>query len=708
MVVSAKVLRYLGVLALLGVWLVPAATARAQQMSMPAGASPWIETEQTQVRLIADRVAVGTTESIRLGLHFKLAPGWKVYWRSPGAAGFPPRVDWTGSANLQAAEMAWPAPERFSVLGLDTLGYKEEVVFPIDAVLDQPGNALRLSGRLTYLTCDEICIPYDADLSLDIPAGQSIASRYAHVIDRFEARVPGDGTTAGLEVVDAQVVAAGGMQFLEVVASASAPFDEPDVFVEGPDRFDFAAPTTRLSSDRRSAMLSIPVTAIGSDSPDLAGESLVLTVVDGDRSMEARVASVDGAVASDSLRTTVVILALALLGGFILNLMPCVLPVLSLKLLSVVKQGGAPPHAVRRGFLITAAGIVFSFLVIAAALVALKAGGIAVGWGIQFQQPLFLAVMAVVLALFAANLWGFFEIGLPAGLADRLGAPGRAESGLGHFMTGAFATLLATPCSAPFLGTAVGFALSRGSAEIAMVFLALGNGLALPYLAVAAAPRLARLLPRPGAWMAVLRRVLGVALIGTALWLLTVMAAQVDWLIALGVGAAVAAMVAALGLASHRRTVPGFAARIVAIAAIAAAVVLPLVSGSAAAPTAGADRAEQWAEFDRARIATLVREGKVVFVDVTADWCLTCQVNKALVLDRDPVAARLADPDLIAMVADWTRPDPAIADYLSRFGRYGIPFNAVYGPGAPKGLPLPELLTAEIVIDAIRRAAVTN
>jgi suppressor for copper-sensitivity B len=343
--------------------------------------------------------------------------------------------------------------------------------------------------------------------------------------------------------------------------------------------------------------------------------------------------------------------------------------------------------------------------VLAAALVGLKASGYAIGWGIQFQSPVFLVFMTLLLALFAANLWGWFEIRLPDALSGAVGSVSDRDDRWGTFVTGAFATLLATPCSAPFLGTAVGFALASGPAEVFAVFAALGLGLALPYLAVAAVPAVAQRMPRPGRWMVVLRRVLGIALLGTAAWLLSVLAVQAG---AQGAAALAALLALLLGFlwivreAGNRRRW----LRAAGVACIAAlAFVVP--ARFAAAPEV-ADASPGWQTWDRAEIERLVAAGNVVFVDVTADWCITCQVNKSLVLTRGEVAARLAGQGngrVVAMRADWTRPDPRIAEYLASFGRYGIPFNVVYGPAAPAGIPLPELLTGETVIAALDRAA---
>jgi suppressor for copper-sensitivity B len=409
------------------------------------------------------------------------------------------------------------------------------------------------------------------------------------------------------------------------------------------------------------------------------------------------------------------VLGLALLGGLILNLMPCVLPVLSLKLLGVVGHGGGEARTVRASFLASAAGVIFAFLVLAGGLAAVKAAGVAVGWGIQFQQPMFLAAMLLLLTLFACNLWGWYEIRLPGWLGDfaAQGAArgsgaghdrghGMAHGMLSHFATGAFATLLATPCSAPFLGTAVGFALAGTMTDLFAVFTALGVGLALPYLLVAAVPGIATVLPRPGRWMVTLRQVLGLALAATAVWLLTVLAAQVGTWAAILAGLLLAAIGGALWLRRHRAGVERPARLAVVVAGLA---LILLVGAPPEIATVRAPQDRAWATFDEAAIAGLVGEGRIVFVDVTADWCITCQVNKKLVLDDPEIAARLGEAGIVAMQADWTRPDEAIARYLASFGRYGIPFNAVYGPGAPQGVVLPELLSGDAVLAALARAA---
>ncbi len=678
------------------VWMVLGATAGRAE----AAASAWHVTEGAQARLISAVEATGDLESLPLGLELRLDPGWHTYWRTPGDAGLPPQLDASLSDNVAAVSLAYPVPKRVTLLGIETFGYDGHLVFPLTVEPASPGAPIDLRLAAQILVCAELCIPATFNLSLSLPAGPAVADpEAAQLIDRFVQAVPGDGVAAGLAIED---VAAEG-ETLSVAATAREPFETPDLFVEGGPAAVFAPPAITVTDGGRRLVATITRTR-GEVGSSLADAPLTLTLVDGARAMEAQVTPRPGRVAGGGTPDGLAgMIAVALLGGLILNLMPCVLPVLSLKLLGALQAGG-DRRRIRAGFLASAAGILVSFLALAGFAIGLSAAGATVGWGIQFQEPFFLIAMVVLLTGFAANLLGLFEIVLPWRIADAAGRAGaQAEGGLAApFWTGVFATLLATPCSAPFLGTAVGFALSSGPIETLAIFIALGLGFALPYLAVAAFPRLSRLLPRPGRWMGAVKVVLALALLGTAVWLLGVLAAQIGAMGAFAVAALMAIMITLLWL--RRRLPRALAATVAAGMAIAvtAAFATPLVT-TPPAPHPGNAKAG-WAAFDPAAIPARVAAGDVVFLDVTAEWCLTCKVNEALVIGAPEVSAALAAPGTVPMLADWTRPDVTIADWLAANGRYGIPFNAVYGPGAPQGIVLPELLTEEAVLDALDRA----
>ncbi len=611
-----------------------------------------------KVRLLVATSATGTGSNLTVGVQFLMAPGWKIYWRTPGDAGYPPRMDWSGSRNIGVPTVFWPAPKRFTLSGLQNHGYEKEVVLPVALPVLSPGEPVHLSLAVDYLACAETCVPMAVALAADVPAGLGTPTEGAKEISRFMALVPGDGTSDGLALEKAEVwtiTEGASPPGISVLVRSKTPLVAPDVFVESAEEIaSFDAPRRVESLDGIFTRIDIPVVP-GTLQGELVGSPLTITVTDGARSME--VSGVRPSlmpVQSSPLRLSswlalVSMLGVAFVGGLILNVMPCVLPVLSIKVLGVLGHGGGDRQQVRTAFLASAAGILVSFLALALVAIAFKAAGQAVGWGLQFQNPVFLAVMILLLLLFALNLWGVFEIRLPSGLL-LAGGNGKPHTFVGHFLSGAFATLLATPCSAPFLGTAVGFALAQGAPEILAIFSMLGMGMALPFLVLATWPGMAQCLPKPGRWMLWVKKAMAVALLGTALWLGSILSGP--W------------------------------------------------SNSAKSDSG----AVPWVPFNLQEIDRLVQQKNVVFVDVTADWCITCKVNKLAVVEQGEVAAHLTQPGIVAMKADWTKPDEAITQYLKGFGKYGIPFNVVYGPGAPQGIVLSEVLTTAGVLEALRLA----
>lgn len=685
-------------------------------------ASKWAETEQTAVRLIASRDGLGTDGYLQAGLEFRMKPGWKVYWRSPGDAGFPPIPDFETSENANIGPLSWPVPVRFSVLGLETLGYEDAVVLPFEVVAPDPSKPTRVNASVRYLTCKEICIPYDASLSMDIPAEGGSPTIYAHTIGQFASKVPRTSDAARLKISEAWTEASEKGLYIVASAASELPLKSPDLYLEGPVELGlgFGAPAISIKEGKQEALLRVPVSGFSGTpreaAQELASRTFTFTLTDSARAMEARLELSDprpyapgdqlappSEMASQSLG---LILVFAFIGGLILNLMPCVLPVLSLKFLSVVKHGDSTPGKVRVSFLASAAGIVAAFLLLAAALIALKNAGAGIGWGIQFQQPWFIIIMAILVTLFACNMWGFFEFRLPGWLSSAAHDGSQRDGIVGHFLQGMFATLLATPCSAPFLGTAVGFALSQGSAEILSVFAMLGVGLAAPYLLIAAVPKLATMMPSPGAWMGKLKFVLGLALAATALWLLSVLSGAAGTQAAFMTGGILIAIALWLGMVMPRvpeiRRATPFVLLFATFAAITHAEVGDL-DAPLDAETPGISKIA-WQKFDAAAIPGMIANGRIVFVDVTADWCITCLVNKRLVLEQGQLLEILNGPNVVAMQADWTRPDADIAEYLASFGRYGIPFNAIYGERRPDGVALPELLSLETVLSGFRAA----
>lgn len=638
----------------------------------------WQQQNQAAARLIASN-QVDDNGTLYAGLQLTLKPGWDSYWRSPGDAGLPPMPEWKGSKNLKQATMLFPLPERFTLQGFETYGYKDEVVFPLRIEKSKAKAATSLNMAITLLTCSTVCVPAQFHLSLAIPAHLPAASAgdaATALLKKALNTVPKNDDGQGLSLQKADLITLAGRPGVLLHYTTPQVIADAAMIIEPGDGTVLPFTSMRLIPNGLQAMLAASVVAA-----DIANKEFTFTFIDKthhqavekklvltpavteaflekpvEKGVSARPASAAPPVpvSPAPAASFFVILGFAFLGGLILNLMPCVLPVLAIKSLSLVKHGGGDKTAVRLSFLYTSAGILFSFLLLAAAIIGLKQLGMSVGWGVQFQNPAFLLFLIGVLVLFGLNLWGLFEITLPRFIADKVGggSPGKIPPHLADFCSGAFATLLATPCSAPFLGTAVGFALASGTAEILAVFAALGLGLATPFLLIAAFPKTATWLPKPGPWMLAFKRGLAVLLFITAAWLGLVLA--------------------------HLYTAP--------------------------APQ-GMAESHGWQVFDEAKIAPALAKGQVVLVDVTADWCLTCQVNKKLVLNTPAMAAFYAQYKVLRLKADWTQHSETIAAYLRRFMRYGIPFDVVYGPGAPQGIALPELLSQAVVEQALKQAA---
>jgi suppressor for copper-sensitivity B len=635
-----------------------------------------------------------------LGLHVRLGPGWHTYWRSAGDAGAPPEFDWSGSQNVASATVKWPAPHRFTDAGIATFGYADEVLFPVKLHLRDPHAPTHASLTLALFVCGTICTRNDLYFDAEIAPGARFNDRL-DLIGRWRAKVPRD-YSPDLSITSLSLDTASPAH-LRIEANAKAQLVAPDVFVDGDNAIMAGRPKITLSRNGFSVIM-LPVEGVDATHP---AKPLHITLVDGDRSVEAVLqpqrpsgvsegqSPIDPKQASQKPATAWSMIAVALLGGLILNFMPCVFPVLSLKLFSLLGHPSRDASAIRARFVASAVGVIASFVLLAVVLSALKGVGAQIGWGIQFQQPLFLFGMAAILVALGANLLDLYEIRLPWRLAGLFGQSSGGESIASHFFNGFVMTLLTTPCSAPFVGTAVGFALSQGTWQIFEIFVALGLGMASPYLVLAAVPQVGRFFPRPGRWMQVVRRVAAVAMMGTAVWLLTILAEISGVQTALFAGTSFGLLVWAIAV--HRRRFAHAIAGTIIAGLAGIAIVIARERPTPASETAG--RAVQWQPLVPQRIQAMVQSGRTVFVDIGAAWCVTCKVNEALIINSDPISQRLTS-DVAPIQADWTKSDGIISAYLQSFGRYGLPFNVVFGPGAPGGIVLPELLTQEAVLNA--------
>lgn len=643
-----------------------------------AADSGWLraaDNDHASVRLRAQPAEAGETHLL---LDVALEKGWKTYWRSPGEGGIAPSIAWQTPLPVQ---WYWPTPQRFDVAGIATQGYQGNVTFPLVVKGKMPDT---LAGVLTLSTCSDVCILTDYPFSLNLsgPTERQFTYDFTKAMGTLPRE---DGLTSSLK-------AAWAPGKLTVTATRDAGWHAPALYLDGIEDADFARPTFKIQGETLTA--TVPVTdGWGEAAPDLRGKTLSLVLADGGLAQQSQTTIGEAEVTTSSLLP---VLAMALLGGFILNLMPCVLPVLAMKLGSVLQVEGQTRSRVRGQFLASVAGIVVSFLALALMMTFLRLSNQALGWGIQFQNPWFIAAMALVMVLFSASLLGLFEIRLPSGITTSLAT--RGGNGLaGHFWQGAFATLLATPCTAPFLGTAVSVALVAPLVQLWGIFLAMGIGMSLPWLAIAAWPGLARRLPRPGRWMNTLRVVLGLMMLGSAVWLISLL-----WL---HIGKAtwgVLTLVLVLLLVGVWRRYQ----RRGALAATALALLMALSGYWLTSQTTGAvveDRIA-WQPLSEQAITDALAANKRVFVDVTADWCITCKANKYNVLLRDDVQQALSAPDVVALRGDWSRPSDTVSQFLTRRQSAAVPFNQIYGPAQPQGTILPALLNREGVLNALSAA----
>ncbi len=667
-------------------------------------ASDWSDGESWRTRIVSAVTATGSRPTLPLGLQVELDDGWHIYWRSPGEAGLPPTLSiGPDSENVASVEFVWPAPEQSVEQGqLVTRTYAGNVLIPIRLHVEEPGRPTTLDAGIDYQVCAQICIPVRADALLHLPAGSAPPSPHARIIAEAEARVPGPPQAAGFERLNA---AFDGVRTVHVTADSMFELDtSPEQIVallEGPEGIFFRSDRATVSADGKTVTVDVDVLP-PFDAERLEGADLGVTLITGAANAHRELVLAGAPAATGGDLTLGVAFLLALLGGLILNLMPCVLPVLGIKIARLIDAAGRDRAVVSASFLATAAGIVASFGLLALLVAAIRAAGLTAGWGFQFQVPGFIAFLAVIVLLFAAVLAGICDIRLPVRVNRWfLAAGGDAKGRAGAFAEGAFATVLATPCTAPVVGTAVGFALTRGFGDILLVFLGLGLGMAVPWLLVAIRPGLLGTLPRPGPWMGRLKLVLALMLLGTALWLLSVLHSAAGVIPTAVVAGLSGLAVLAFAARTAERIVP--VARGAGLAALVLAVLYPAMAGY----TGPGDRMPTsdplWLPLSPAAVPDLAAN-QVLLVDVTADWCVTCVVNKRLVLDRPPVRDLLEAGDIVGLRGDWTLPDPDIAAYLAQHQRLGVPFNAVYGPALPEGEVLPELLTADAIIEAVQRA----
>jgi thiol:disulfide interchange protein len=665
-----------------------------------------VKAQHVTVTLLAPAAQLYPGEKFVAGLDFKMEPGWHVYWSNAGDSGEPPSIKWTLPPGVTASPIQFPAPKRLPLGPLMDFGYEDEVVFPIPIQVGPgfaPANKLNIGGHVTWLVCREVCIPGKADLSLtrlglaEPPMVDAEVPAAAHLIAKFQALIPSplpatdtatfQSTPQGFALDVSTGAKQSGAQFF--------PLDETVIANAAPQPAKPLANGVELTLKKDENLQAPPQKLNG-----------VIELADG---TAYEIHATPGKLASGTpagpggLGPIAQAAAFAFLGGILLNLMPCVFPVLFIKGLALVQSSQQERRQLRAHGWVYTLGILVSFWAVVAVLLILRAAGKQLGWGFQFQSPVFLAVMALLLFFLGLALAGQFEIGLS--LTSAGGSLAQKHGYAGSFFTGVLAMVVATPCTAPLMGAAIGYALAHSAVVSFAIFTALGLGLAVPYLLLAYNPAWTRLLPKPGAWMEVLKQATAVPIFATVIWLVWVFA-QIA-----GTNALIGLLTAFLLLAIAgwilgrwpARTPASAVAVVVLIAAIAVPVWAVRQLGNSGAATASASATEgDWQPYSPTLVAQYRSQGRAVFVDFTASWCLSCQVNERVILDSDAVKQHLRDSGVALVRADWTNQDADITQALAALGRSGVPTYAIY-PADPAAEPhvLPEVLTQGIVIDAL-------
>ena len=659
---------------------------------------------------VANVSAIVPGEPFLVGVRLKMEPHWHTYWKYPGDAGIPTDIKWQRPEGWRVGDIQWPIPLKLEEPG-DILiyGYHDEILLiqQVTPPKDLTGANVNLSAKVSWLVCEKICIPGDGTVNLSLPIAAANSPANSDLFARFQKQLP----TAPAADFSASWKADTAGLVLRVSHPDLGKFSSVEFFPSPPENVAVGHP--RLASrDGKVSTFDVPLDNANGKFKSLPGLLVFGSSNDApDRSAwdisigREMVAANEKSTSSELIR----FLIFGFIGGFILNLMPCVLPVISLKIFGFIQQAGQSRSRIFRSGLAFIAGIFVWFLGLAVVLVIIKSAGGQPVWAAQFTNPYFVLAMSAVVLVFALNLFGVFEINLPQWLSRRAVAAESAHGDAGSFFQGVFATILATPCTAPFLGTALGFAFTQSAVVILSIFASIAFGMSLPYFLLSAQPAWLKFLPKPGPWMLRVKQLMGFLLIATLLFLLSVLGAQ------RGVAALIwtCAFLLVLSVACWLKGVfmtPVASARTRGSVFL---VIALLVIGSgyyfigekfksasiAASPTASVGSG--WEKFTPERLASELQQGYPVFIDFTAEWCITCKFNESTVLETAAVRAAFSEHQIVKLKADWTNGDPAITKLLKQFGRPGVPLYVLYPGGTAQPYVFPELLTKNIVLEKL-------
>lgn len=684
---------------ILTVFLWLAASPALAKQSIP------VDTGKVTASLVSSHDSVAPGQSFYIALRTELDPHWHTYWRNPGDSGEPVQMDWVLPEGVTAGAIHWPLPRTIATGPIINYGFEGAPLFPVKFTVDKAasiGSAINVTANFYYLVCKDVCIPEQGTLSLPIAVGEAEEDiGWKTEIDAALAAVPKRGAVKGaIRNVDGSVeIGFANLPKGDFEKAYFFPYTQGVIGHSDPQSLTRGENGLRLTT--RAEYLwneAVPESFEGvltfDRDGELTGTEVALTVGETINIGPTGIIPARSSIGGVTLWTAIIG---ALIGGLILNLMPCVFPVISIKALSIAKSAHGERTKIRREAWLYTAGVLATFLLLTLVLLALKTGGAEIGWGFQLQSPKVVAALAVLLFVIGLNLLGTFEFG--TGLQNT-GADLTQKSGAaGSFFTGALAVIVATPCTAPMMAGAVGYALAQPALVTLVVFMALAFGFALPFLLIAYVPELLSRLPKPGPWMVRFKEILAFPMFAAAIWLVWVLSLQAG---EDGVLYVLVAMLA-VGLAIWFFKSKGMAGKVLGVLSILAAIILPVsISANAASGhiSAGELHAEAWSPE---RVSEIQAEGRPIFVDFTAAWCVTCKVNERVVLDKPRTQKLFKDTDTAFLIADWTNKNDTIARELAKYGRAGVPLYLVYSPSNNSVNPtiLPQVLTYNVIQDAI-------
>jgi len=676
-----------------------------------------------RAELLADTKALVPGKPFTVGLLLRMAPGWHTYWKFSGDAGLPTEMKWKLPPGWKIGEIQWPIPLKTIDPGdIETYGYQDEILLmqEITPPLKLDVSSVQLAAEANWLVCEKICIPGSATLRLDLPVASSSEPANADVFARYRRLVPQNWP--GPNVATASWSRVGSELRLKIsseMLAKSPPLD----FFPLPEQDTIVGHPAVQSRNNNEIVFRIPLESAPKNLSSIAGLVVFAQQPNGEHRAAWQIARASAAVQTGSsallsarpaaARGIFTFLLFGFLGGMILNLMPCVLPVISLKIFGFIQQAGQSRQKIFRSGIAFTLGIFAWFIALAVLLIALKGAGRDVTWGgFQFTNPYFVLALSVIVLVFALNLFGVFEIWLPQSVTRSLLSTSERKDYLGSFLQGVFATVLATPCTAPFLGTALGFAFTQSAVIILAMFIAIAAGMSTPYLLLSVQPAWLRLVPRPGPWMIHVKQFMGFLLLATLLFLLYILGAQrgLDGAMWASCFLLVVSIACWMKGAFVSPTATGTKRTIVRV------LMLMLVLGSGvyligdkfqSAKIASADSRlpGNWQAFTPERLQAELGQGHTVFVDFTAAWCLTCKFNEANVLEAQDVKDAFQRHGIVKLKADWTNGDPAITKLLRQFGRPGVPLYVLYPANNEEPIVFPELLTKSMLLDKLETVA---